>query len=95
MGWGVNGSEVLLPNAVAFSSSSSSEEAPCISGCGILKRRVAGVTRSFDRAMTWSSSLSLSSYSSWLLLVVCLLSIFIRDGTPPCTRRRLWEFESC
>jgi hypothetical protein len=61
---------VLLPKAVAFSSSSSESEPASYSGCETVDSLVVGMgmTCSLELVITWSSSLSLSSYSSWLLV---------------------------
>lgn len=51
---------------------------------------------SFELVITWSSSLSLSlsSYSSWLLVPVCLVSSPMGDGAPGCILRLRRVFES-
>jgi hypothetical protein len=86
----VGPSSVRLPSAVAFSSSSSESEPASYSTLGIL---LAGTICSFELVMTRSSSLSLSSYSSWLLVLVCRASRLMCDG--PATLRRLRELGSC
>ena len=55
---------VLLPKAVAFSSSSSESDPASYSGRETVDNLVGGRICSFELVMTWSSSLSLSSYSS-------------------------------
>lgn len=81
---------VRLPNAVAFSSSSSESDPASYSG---RDRLLTGIICSFELVMTWSSSLSLSSYSSWLLVLVCLGSRMTCTG--PRTALRLRARGSC
>lgn len=90
-GCGVNTrSSLTRPRAVEFSSSSSSESAP--SEASDVVRRITGFgwleMSSFELFMTRSDSLSLSSYSSWLLPAVLIR----REGMLPegrfCVRRR-------
>jgi hypothetical protein len=85
----VKAGSVRLPRAVAFSSSSSEDSA---SYCWDGDIRVGGII-SFEELRTRSSSLSLSSYSSWLLVLVCLAARPICEGA--WTRRRLRVLESC
>ncbi len=79
---------MVTPRAVAFSSSSSSssrglEDAPseadevCVTGLMSSRERVSMF--SFELVMMRSDSLSLSSYSSWLLVPVALKR---RMGSP-------------
>ncbi len=86
---------VRRPKAVACSSSSSESE-PLSYGDG--PGRVAAETIcSLLLVMTPSSSLSLSlsSYSSWLLVLACLASRMLREVVAFCCwRRRRWEIRS-
>lgn len=85
---------VRLPSAVAFSSSSESESDSASYSGLVSVIWVDCAMCSFELVMTWSSSLSLSSYSSWLLVPVCkgceapgcaLLRLRVSDTW--CTRR--------
>lgn len=81
---------VRLPKAVAFSLYSSESE-PVSYSC--LVSRMGDVRCSLELLITRSDSLSLSSYSSWLLVPACLVSR-ARDDAPGALRRRL-GVDSC
>jgi hypothetical protein len=74
LGWGTNGDGLIpIPKAVEVSSSSSLEAASELDegGSERIGKAVGKVGRcisSFELLRTRSDSLSLSSYSSWLLL---------------------------
>jgi hypothetical protein len=76
---------VRLPRAVAFSLYSSESEPASYSCLVSLMGKPARC--SFELVITRSDSLSLSSYSSWLLVPVCLVSMVMYD-VPGALRRR-------
>jgi hypothetical protein len=82
----VNGSSVRLPKAVPFPSSSSSSDSASYISCA--DTLTGGEICSVEIVITGSSSLSLSSYSSWLLVLLCLFPNVVCDGPAARLRRR-------
>lgn len=78
-----------IPRAVAFSSSSSSSDSePPSYGCRSGGGRRVGEIFSLELLKTWSSSLSVSSYSSWLLVPSFRAARASCDGRLAPLRRR-------
>ena len=77
---------VRLPRAVAFSLYSS-ESDPASYSC-LVSLMGDAASCSFELVITRSDSLSLSSYSSWLLVPACLVSTAMNEVTGALRRRR-------
>lgn len=77
---------VRLPRAVAFSLYSS-ESDPASYSC-LVSLMGDAASCSFELVITRSDSLSLSSYSSWLLVPACLVSTAMTEVTGALRRRR-------